>query len=249
MSYLFFYYTIRFNFFLFLDNHDEARIYVARQRHMMPPVYNNARLNERPLPNVNQPQLRNLQENGRNDLEDIDRNIIDINENPASANANITAGNISTANEPIILENNDYADGNNGNDIEHVSVEYDGNGDIENTAAMNETISSENDVHVDGDNSNGIHEILVDEFVSNENHVKEEDPLDILNDFSDEEDEINASGVLVNFKVIDEDLVMFFKDDDSFKPRKDTLQVKRHDGLSGSLPFKEYVSFFILNIT
>lgn len=204
---------------------DEARIYVARQRYGMPPVYNIARLHERPLPNVNQPQLRNLQENGRNDLENIDRNIIDINENPALANAN-------------------NANGNNGNDIQHDSVDDDGIGDIQNTAVMNETIFLGNEVHVDGNNSNGIQEISVDGFVSNENHVKAEDPLDILNDFSDEEDENNASGVLVNFEVVDEDVVMFFKDDDSFIPIKSALQIKRNDGLSGTLPFKEYVSFF-----
>lgn len=210
----------------------------------MPPVYNIARLNERPLPNVNQPQLRNLQENGRNDLENIGRNIIDINENPAIANANNAVGNIVTANEANILENNDYVNGNNGNDIEHNSVDDYGNGDIENTAAMNGTIFLGNEVHVDGNNSNGIQEISVDGFVSNENHVKTEDPLDILNDFSDEEDENNASGILVNFEVVDEDVVMFFKDDDSFIPIKSVLQIKRNDGLSGTLPFKEYVSFF-----
>lgn len=50
-------------FFIEIDNIDDALGWMHLQRHMSVPVYNDARLNEQPVPNINQPNNDALEQN------------------------------------------------------------------------------------------------------------------------------------------------------------------------------------------
>lgn len=158
---------------------------------MTPPVYNNARINEQPVPNTNPPT--NYDNSNAGPSKDISEN-----------------QEIRPCNVVIKLEN------------------------TEQSRIICSTASSSNAVI-----ENNFEEVLVETFDPSNIEIKEEDPLELMNDFEDEENEEPS----FYYEVVSDEVVMFYESQGSFKPKATNLHFKINDVLSGALPFKEYVSF------
>lgn len=91
--------------------------------------------------------------------------------------------------------------------------------------------------------SNYFEEVLVTGLDPNTAIKEEEDPLERINDFDDDDfcEELNEP--VMNYEVFGEGFVMFYENDGSFNPKSTNLRFKTNDILSGGLLFREYVSF------
>lgn len=189
------------------DNHQDAVEYCARQRPVTPPVYNEARINEQPVPNTNPPIIAD---------ESIAGPSKDRSNNQEICPCNVVI-------EP--MEN-----------TEQSRI-------VCSTASSNNAVIDENDEQPT--TSNNFEEVLVEKFDPSEVEIKEEDPLELMNDFEDESEQNDEPSFF--YEVVSDEVVMFYENKSSFKPMATNLRFKIDDVLSGALPFKEYVSFEMQN--
>lgn len=191
---------------MILDNHQDAVEYCARQRRLTPPVYNKARMNERPVPNTIPPTT---------DDDSVAGPSKGISDNQEIRPCNVVI-------EP--LENTEQSR------IVCSSASF-SNAVIRNIDDNDEQFTA----------PNNFEEVLVE--ISDPSNVefKEEDPLELMNDFEYESEENDEPSFF--YEVVSEEIVMFYQNQNSFKPKTTNLRFKVDDVLSGALPFKEYISF------
>lgn len=202
-----------------LDDYKNADLYCARQRRLTPPVYNEARLNEQPLPNTNCPT-------------------------PACNEASLNEQTLANTNQPVVILGKLNLVGGTSKTVEKEknktaanSVECVDSSESQ-RCIVDPVGNGEEAIH-----SNHFEEVLVPEFDPNATIKEEGDPLDSVNNFDDEDvvEEVNEPPM--NYEVISEELVIFYENDGSFKPISTNLRFKTNDVLSGGLLFREYVSF------
>lgn len=185
---------------------------------MTPPVYNKARVNEQPVPNVNPP---NIDDNSNADP------------NKAFSGSQETRPcqviieplqpfHITASSSNAVMENIDK----NGEQATSSS-----------NAAMENIDENDEQVTI----STSFEEVLVGTFDPSNIEIKEEDPLELMNDFEDEVEDLVESSLF--YEIISDELVMFYVNQNSFKRKATNLRFKVDDVLTGALPFKEYVSF------
>lgn len=188
------------------DNHQDAIDYCARQRRLTPPVYNEARINERPVPNTNPPTIND------NSIAGPSKGISEKQEiHPCSV---VIEPLENTEQSRIVCSN---------------------------ASSSNADIGKPDENNEQSTTSNNFEEVLVETFDPSNVEIKDEDPLELMNDFEDESEEIDETSFY--YEVVSEELVMFYENRNSFKPKATNLRFKVDDVLSGALPFKEYVSF------
>lgn len=211
-------------FISILDEYESSVKYCERQRPLTPPVYNEARVNETPVPNLNQPAID-------------DSFNSDANSTECSAVANSNAfGNSADDDEQAAgdIFNSTARENSADNDKQAAGSES--------VSAIEEGSSTVGNITDNNGQAAGFEEVLVNETGELNTMVKQEDPLELVNDIDDGNSELNAL-TSVQFEVVDEDLAMFYESKHSFKPKATSLMFKSDDAFSGSIPFKPYVSF------
>lgn len=201
------------------DTYQQATEHVERQRIMRtPPVYNPARINELPIPNIN-PHCRNLaiefdNEAMINPIVMIER----LND--------VCVGNVHR-------DNNDYVDESNDVESEENNVE---SGEKVASLRVSDGNNHQHDMSFD--------EPLIDEDLIDQESF---DPLAIIKKelpFHDENISEFVNDIMheeVEYQRIDDD-VSIFVDGDFPLPYINTVQLKENDEFSGNQPFFEFVS-------
>lgn len=207
-------------FISILDEYESSVKYCDRQRRLTPPVYNEARVNEKPVPNSNQPAI--------DDSFNVFGNSVEDDEQAAGDIFNSDADSIecsSTVEDTSARENS-------ADDDEQAACS-------EIVSATEEGASTVGNVTDNNGQAAGFEEVLVNETDELNTMVKQEDPLELVNDIDDGNSELNEL-TSVQFEVVDEDLAMFYESKNSFKPKATSLVFKSDDAFSGSIPFKSY---------
>lgn len=257
---------ISFIHFYETDKYQDAIEYRNRQRRMTPPLYNEARANERPLPQLNHPDLDNndgaghglhadddIAHEGHN--ESVDQHIAGpshangaMNQSVAGPSHSNGATDHDSINGTTHHTHEVLVEGPNGHDSNELEI-------TEENPLLEPIIND--DGLTDQGSINGtthhIHEVLVEEtngLALNELEMKEEDPL--LEPINDDLQEIEEMKKLTEYhcEVIDDDMTIFFESEQAFKPKATTLQFKSNDVFSGSIPYRVNVSnHYLYNIT
>lgn len=224
------------NSFGITDNFEDAVSYKDRQRYVLPAVYNERRLKEKPIPNVLSDSLHGDDidgddaPNGDNSNYPVQIVICDNNDN----RANVTSGEeeAEIVGEHIVPSN-----------LCGLSVDLSNNDTVHGTE-----IDGEKEAGINGEldaNSSALDftesEIECDKVINTDS-----DPLaigivlkrEIIND--DDEDQSVSELVDCILDVFDEDVVMCYKSKTDFKPFAAECEIKRDDIFSGNLPFAEY---------
>lgn len=224
-----------------LDNYEDAVEYRNRQRRLTPPIYNENRVAERPIPRIQQPGLNNIanRENGiENVAEDVETSINDTDMNHEIDQQNSIERSV-----------NDHLDDANSESLpSRTALDFNDAAFVPSLADQQAAGSSHGIINI-ASGADVSHALFIDESDDNQensvNMVKEEDPLlEPLNEFEDADHNVELNHLfLLKHLTFEDDMVMYFEDDSSFIPKKTSLQFKSNDSLSGSLPFKEYVRF------
>lgn len=194
------------------DDYANAVTYRDRQRRLTPPIYNEARVTEQPIPRIR-----------------YDAPI----ENDAALNAGANAEDQMPAgianggnNVPLI----DYAD--DGEDATVQEAEFV-------AGTENGALEDPNECLLETAIDEPMIDCIQDGAISVKN---EDPLLETLNDFGDDGELDVLNGLTGYYcEVLDDDIMLFYDDINAFKPKPSGLQMKTNDIFSGSMPYKEYV--------
>lgn len=249
------------------DNYEDALVYQNIRRRRTPPLYNEARANELPFPNIQQPAneehvvneiLAPIVEQATNGtLEYPANNGMNAASEQLTGNGENNSNKQSTENEE-----NDVAELNGNERNDAASTEPIGNDDATSSSSFvaieheHTEVNEQDSAEVIAPPSEPLlNEVLVpacqlinDE---NENTNDEIDPLSlkcenvaVLNETEEEE----AHGEIESLDVFTEDIgdgITMFYNQDSFKPFVLGIELKKNDPLSGNLAFELNVRHYM----
>lgn len=216
--------------FQFLDDYEAAVEYKKTHRGKTPPLYNPARVREKPIPIVQQPGTSSIllvQQPGNNSITMIQQ--------PG------TSSSISETNndrQATALNQNENSSSDGDTFIEPLLVEIQGQVNCNGNDELNSNQFNTSSDNID-ENDSSISTFGTRETV---------DPLAVkaeaINNHSIDEDEELNSLATARIEVVDDDMVITYDTIAHFKPIQSQLQMKRSDDFSDSIPYQEDVSIF-----
>lgn len=212
--------------FTSIDDFDKASDYTHRQRRITPPVYNEARVTERPIPMIVLPRCDVSVAADEINADEVHPQEIEMDDGEPLVEVDIVGDQVEG--DGIIQR---------GSDAGEATIQTQNN--------SNQTVAEifQQEIGVDIDEPAIEMEINSEDIDATDPlAVKVERVFETLNDsHGDELEDL----VGVRHEVIDDDVIVYYENINSFKPMVE-IQIKRDDVFSGTIPFNEYVSYFLL---